>query len=83
MADRKNTIPPADGETRLGATLPGAQGGLYVQSGNAASLGSWLALDGVDSNGAATTWYLFVTSAGVLRISSTIPTNTESDGSAV
>jgi hypothetical protein len=99
MADRKTAvIPPATGETRTGSTKEGAQGVLYVQTGNAIArtlnngqtipakaplLGSVLALDGVDATGLAVTWYYFTTSAGVLRRASTMPTNTESDGSAV
>jgi len=83
MADRKTAAPAAEGETRFGAVRAGQQGGLYIPSGNKASTGSWIAIDGVDSSGAATTWYLFVTSAGTLRIHNAVPTDTESDGSAV
>lgn len=97
MADR-NLIQPADGETRTGTAAPGIQGGLFVADGNAAVLtlnngqtvgpelankGSWIALQAVDSAGAGTTFYFFVTTAGVLKVSSTLPTNTNSDGSAV
>lgn len=93
-----HTAKTATGETRTGATIDGAQGGLYVQTGNAVArtlnngqvipakaplLGSWLALDGVDALGAATTWYYFTTSAGVLKRSSTVPTDTETGGTAV
>ena len=93
-----HTSKTATGETRTGSTKDGAQGGLYVQTGNAAArtlndgtvipaqcenLGSWFALDGVDASGVAKTYYFFVTTAGVLRVSDTVPTNTNSDGSAV
>jgi hypothetical protein len=82
MADRKSTA-PIEGETRFGAERAGQHGTLYIPSGNVASLGSVLALDGTDSAGATTTWYLFVTSAGTLKIASTYPTDTELGGSAV
>lgn len=74
---------PEAGETRYGSDRAGVQGGMYVESNGGASLGSWLALDGISAAGAGTTWYLFVTSAGVLRIANARPTNTETDGSAV
>ena len=83
MADRDATTTPIDGETRHGSQAPGVQGTFYQASKGAASKGSVLALDGISSAGVTTTWYFFVTSAGVLRVSSTYPTNTESDGSAV
>lgn len=83
MADYKNTTPPPEGETRFGATRPGLQGGFYIQSDGGAGKGTVLALDGISVAGVTTTWYLFVTSAGVLRIASTYPTDTETSGSAV
>jgi hypothetical protein len=84
MADRDATIIPVEGETRIGGgAAPGIQGTLYAPTKGGAGLGSVFALDGVSSLGVTTTWYFFVTSAGVLRVSSTYPTNTESDGSAV
>lgn len=84
MADRDATIIPSDGETRFaGGAAPSVQGTLYQVSKGGAGLGSVLALDGISAAGVTTTWYFFVTSAGVLRVSSTYPTNTESDGSAV
>lgn len=83
MADRDATLPTTEGETRFGGQAPGVQGTLYQASQGAAGLGSVLALDGISAAGVTTTWYFFVTSAGVLRVSSTYPTNTESDGSAV
>ncbi len=84
MADRKVSVPGGvDGETRFGGSSAPIQGTLYVESRSGASLGSVIALDGISAAGAVTTWYLFVTSAGVLRISSTYPTNTETGGSAV
>jgi hypothetical protein len=81
MADRKVSV-PVDGETRFGGER-GLQGGFYITSEGGASKGSVLALDGISAAGAVTTWYLFVTSAGVLRISNTYPTDTELGGSAV
>lgn len=83
MADRDATILPTEGETRFGGQAPGVQGTLYQASKGGANLGSVFALDGISAAGVTTTWYFFVTSAGVLRVSSTYPTNTESDGSAV
>lgn len=82
MADYADTIPP-EGETRSGSSRAGLQGGFYVVSEGGAGQGSVLALDGISAAGVTTTWYLFVTSAGVLRISSTYPTDTETSGSAV
>lgn len=72
---------PVEGETRFGSAR--GQGALYITSKATAVLGSVLALDGVSAGGVATTYYFFTTSAGVLRVSSTFPTNTETDGSAV
>jgi hypothetical protein len=84
MADRKETvIPPVDGETRFNTGSVGTEGALYAGSTGGANQGSVLALDGISSAGVVTTWYFFVTSAGVLRVSSTYPTNTETGGSAV
>lgn len=82
MADRKQTI-PAEGETRFGGERPSIQGTFYIPSNGGALKGSVLAMDGIDTNGACTTWYFFVTAAGVMRVSSTYPTDTETDGSAV
>ena len=82
MANRQNA-PTIEGESRLGSERPGIQGTFYVQSNGGANKGTVLALDGISAAGAVTTWYLFVTSAGVLRIASTYPTNTETGGSAV
>ena len=83
MADRDATLPTLEGETRFGGQAPGIQGTLYQASQGAANLGSVLALDGISSLGVTTTWYFFVTSAGVLRVASTYPTNTETGGAAV
>ncbi len=84
MAFRDTTIIPVEGETRIaGGAAPGVAGTLYTASHGAANHGSVLALDGVSSAGVTTTWYFFVTSAGVLRVSSTFPTNTETGGGAV
>jgi hypothetical protein len=84
-ADRKTLACP-EGETRIGPNDPQqktAQGVFYVSGSNIPSKGSVLALDGVTSGGVCTTWYLFVTSAGVLRIDDELPDDTEADGSAV
>ena len=81
MADRKTTA-AAQGETRFGAqdsNAGGVQGVLYCGSNAGTGLGSVLALD--DENG--DTHYFFVTSAGVLRTHTSLPTDTETDGSAV
>jgi hypothetical protein len=83
MADRDATIQTTDGETRHGGQAAGVQGTFYQASKGGANLGSVLALDGISAAGVTTTWYFFVTSAGVLRVSSTYPTNTETGGSAV
>jgi hypothetical protein len=84
MADRKTTvIPPADGESRMGASQEGIQGILYVPSQGGAGKGSILALDGIDASGVVTTWYFYVTSGGQLRVGSIIPTSTETGGGAV
>ncbi len=83
MADRKVSV-PVDAETRTGGELGnGLQGTFYIEADAVANKGSVLALDGVSAAGAVTTWYYFSTSAGVLRRSSTFPTNTETDGTAV
>lgn len=76
MADRKATT-PAEGETRFGAVRAGQQGVFYIPSGNKASTGSVLALDAIDSAGACTTIYLWVSSDGDLRTGTTLPTDTE------
>lgn len=83
MANRDSTTVPIEGETRLGGFPPSVAGTFYIASNGAANHGSVLALDGVSAAGVQVTWYFFVTSAGVLRVSSTYPTNTETGGSAV
>jgi hypothetical protein len=83
MPDRDALTTPSDGETRFGSQAPGVQGTLYQASKGAAGKGSVLALDGISAAGATTTWYFFVTAAGVLRRASTYPTDTETDGTAV
>ena len=82
MPARWETIDKVEGETRYGSRRPGIQGGLYAYS-NTPVRGSYLALDGIDVAGAITTHFFFVTAAGVLRVSSTLPTNTETDGAPV
>ncbi len=84
MADRDATTTPLEGETRLpGGAAPGVQGTFYVPSKGAAGKGSVWVMDGISALGVTTTWYFFVTAAGVLRVSSVYPTDTETGGNAV
>lgn len=83
MANRDSTTVPIEGETRLGGFPPSVAGTFYVASNGAANHGSVLALDSVSSVGVQATWYFFVDSSGVLRVSSSYPTNTNTSGSAV
>ena len=85
MADRQ-LVQPAEGETRLG---PGGSNTghwpiFYVQAPSVPDRPSLLALDAVaDGTGARTTWYLWVDSAGDLRIHNAIPTDQDADGTVV
>jgi hypothetical protein len=75
MANR-STANALEGETRVGANNPGVQGVLTVESGKP-SLGSVLCLQSVTSAGVVADVYLWVSSNGKLRSSTTFPTDTE------
>jgi hypothetical protein len=64
----------ANGETRFGNRK--GPGSLYIRSGKA-SQGAWIALDAVNSAGAVTTVYLWASTDGKLRTSTTVPADTE------
>ena len=77
------------GQSTFGGGGRQEQGVVHIQAGTdnagvgVAGKGAVLAIDGVGPAGAVTTHYFFVTAAGVLRVASAFPADTESDGSAV
>ena len=82
MADRQTTI-PVEGETRLGSDRDGQQGIVFVATNAGADKPSILALDAVGAAGARTTYYLWVDRTGDLRISATVPTDEDANGTIV
>lgn len=68
------TAKNANGETRFGT--PKGPGVIYLRAGKA-SQGAVFAADAVDATGARTTVYLWPSTDGKWRTSTTYPTNTE------
>lgn len=80
----RETERPSAGTIRFGSRRKGVQGEVHIETTATANKPALLALDAVSpSDGSVTTYYLWVDSAGKLRISSAKPTTEVSDGTIV